>query len=165
MSTPLPSDLSARFGDAIGVASDGAWELVVTPDGLAGALQFLGLEREPAFDYFINIAGVDFADHIEVIYQISRVMTDELVRVRTSVPRRGGTVPTATAIWAGAAWPERELMELFGVVVEGHPDPRNLLLPAGWKGFPLLKDYVYPSDHPYLVRDPLREDPGKALKG
>ena len=54
-------------------------------------------------------------------------------------------------------------MEMYGVTVEGHPDPRNLLLPEGWEGYPLRKDYEYPSDHPYLSRDPMREDPGKYL--
>lgn len=56
------------------------------------------------------------------------------------------------------------MLEMYGIGVEGHPDPRHLLLPEGWKGFPLRKDYEYPQDHPWLRRDPLREEPAAILK-
>ena len=158
----IPADLTERFGDALSVAPDGAWEIALPPGELRAALEWLGREREPAFDHLIDLFGVDYGEEFEVIYHISRALAAELVRVRTRVPRQGGSVPTVTDIWAGASWPERELMEMYGVTVEGHPDPRNLLLPEGWKGYPLRKDYEYPEYHPYLARDPLHEEPGKA---
>jgi NADH-quinone oxidoreductase subunit C len=168
----IPDDLQARFNDALSVASDGAWELTVPPESLHEALAFLGLDRTPPFALFLDLFGVDTlgapdapasGGDIEVIYQLSRPCTAELIRVKTRVSRRGGSVPTVTDIWPGAGWPERELMEMFGVGIEGQPDPRHLLLPEGWKGFPLRKDYQYPTDHPYLSRDPLHEDPARAL--
>ena len=158
-----PADLVERFGEALTTASDGAWELQVPSEAVHQALAYLGAERVPPFDLFVDMFGVDYGDEFEVVYHLSRVMTPELVRIRTRVPRRGGKVTTATDIWAGASWPERELIEMYGVMVEGHPDPRNLLLPTGWKGFPLRKDYEYPQDHPYLARDPLHEDPAAYL--
>jgi NADH-quinone oxidoreductase subunit C len=169
MPLPIPEDLQDRFRDAICIARDGAWELTLPPEALREALAFLGLERTPPFALFLDLFGVDTlgdadsAGHIEVIYQLSRPCTAELMRVKTRVSRRGGAVATVTDVWPGASWPERELMEMFGVGVEGQPDPRHLLLPEGWKGFPLRKDYQYPTDHPYLSRDPLHEDPARAL--
>lgn len=162
MINSLPADLTEYFGDAICVASDGAWELSLAPEQVRAAMEFLGLQREPAFDYFINVAGVDYGDEIEVFWQVSQVCSADIVRVTTRVSRRGGAVPTVTDIWPGAGWPERELMEMFGVTVTDTPDPRHLLLPQDWKGFPLRKDYVYP-DHPWLTRDPIHEDPKTAL--
>ena len=87
-----------------------------------------------------------------------------VVRAKTRVSRQGGSVATVTDIWVGASWPERELMEMYGVTVEGHPDPRNLLLPEGWKGYPLRKEYEYPEEHPYLTQDPMHEEPGKHVR-
>lgn len=166
MDSPIPADLTSRFGDTLALAADGAWEIVAA-DAVAAreALVFLGRECQPPFDYFIDLLGVDAGDHIEVITQLSRVMTGELVRVKVRVARRGGAVSTVSDIWPGASWPERELMEMFGVNVEGHPDPRHLLLPEDWKGFPLRKDYVYPAEHPWLSRDPLHEGPSAGPPG
>ena len=53
-------------------------------------------------------------------------------------------MPTATVLWDGANWMERETYDFFGVVFEGHPDLRRLLLTEDWKGWPLRKDYEDP---------------------
>jgi hypothetical protein len=57
----------------------------------------------------------------------------------------GDMLPSVAGIWAGAAWHEREAAEMFGLVLEGHPDPRRLLLPESFAGHPLRKDFVLAS--------------------
>ncbi|MDT3400715.1 NADH-quinone oxidoreductase subunit C, partial [Streptomyces sp. B1866] len=62
--------------------------------------------------------------------------------VRTTVPHDAPALPTATPVYAGAAWHERETHEMFGVDFPGHPHLAPLLLPDGFEGHPLRKDFV-----------------------
>ncbi|WP_415924526.1 NADH-quinone oxidoreductase subunit C [Streptomyces sp. MI02-7b] len=62
--------------------------------------------------------------------------------IRTTVPHDAPVLPTATGVYAGAAWHERETHEMFGVGFTGHPHLAPLLLPDGFEGHPLRKDFV-----------------------
>ncbi|MFI9328107.1 NADH-quinone oxidoreductase subunit C [Kitasatospora sp. NPDC052868] len=62
--------------------------------------------------------------------------------LRTRVPRDGAALPTAVAVYAGAAWHERETHEMFGIDFPGHPHLATLLLPDGFEGYPLRKEFV-----------------------
>ncbi|HEY9390065.1 MAG TPA: NADH-quinone oxidoreductase subunit C [Mycobacteriales bacterium] len=62
--------------------------------------------------------------------------------LRTLVPGHSPRLPSVVGVFAGADWHERETAEMFGVVFEGHPDPAPLLLPDGFEGHPLRKDFV-----------------------
>ncbi len=62
--------------------------------------------------------------------------------VRTRVPRENPRIPTATGLFAGASWHEREAAEMFGLLIEDHPHPEPLLLPDGFAGHPLRKEFI-----------------------
>ncbi|MDX3215497.1 NADH-quinone oxidoreductase subunit C, partial [Streptomyces sp. ME02-6991-2B] len=62
--------------------------------------------------------------------------------IRTTVPHEAPALPTAVGVYAGAAWHERETHEMFGVDFTGHPHLLPLLLPDGFEGYPLRKDFV-----------------------
>jgi NADH-quinone oxidoreductase subunit C len=62
------------------------------------------------------------------------------LRLRVQVGE-GEKVPSVTGVWPTANWLEREVYDLFGVVYEGHPDLKRILMPDGWVGHPLRKDY------------------------
>jgi NADH-quinone oxidoreductase subunit C len=98
-----------------------------------------------------------------VVYHLFRPGEAFEVTVKALTPRARPQVPSVTGLWAAAQWPEREVMEMFGITLTGHPDPRHLLLPEDWQGFPLRKDYAYPLDHPYLRPDPLHDNPQQVL--
>jgi NADH:ubiquinone oxidoreductase subunit C len=66
--------------------------------------------------------------------------------VQVRVLHSGGHLPTATDLWKGFDWAEREAYDLFGVVFDGHPDPRRILTWEGFPGHPLLKDYQIDND-------------------
>ena len=160
---PLPEEWQAAVGDLL-VESNlrrGVPELLVTPENLIGLLERLRALDEP-YNRLTDLCGVDRGDHLQIAYFLCQGYTGKLLVVKVNVPR-DGQVPTATGLWAIANWPEREIMEMFGMTFTGHPEPAHLLLPEGWEGYPLRKDYVYDREHEWTRPDPMREDPGKAL--
>ncbi|MFF3822164.1 NADH-quinone oxidoreductase subunit C [Streptomyces bluensis] len=80
--------------------------------------------------------GFRVAAHVVALSPVHRLL------LRTTVPHESPALPTATGVYAGAAWHERETHEMFGVTFEGHPGLAPLLLPDGFEGHPLRKDFV-----------------------
>jgi NADH-quinone oxidoreductase subunit C len=84
--------------------------------------------------------------------------------LRTRVPRDRAVLPTAIPVYAGAAWHERETHEMFGIGFEGHPHLVSLLLPDGFEGHPLRKDFPltghvevrYDDEQKRVVYEPVR---------
>src|SRR5207237_8679194 len=79
-------------------------------------------------------------------------------RVRIKVRLRGhdARIQTVSSIWPAANWLEREVWDMFGIVFEGHPDPRRLLMPEDWEGYPLRKDYPVQIKAPVRTTEPLQ---------
>lgn len=95
------------------------------------------------FDGLQNLTAADYPDRIEVVYNLYSYRKRQHLALKAKVPREGDgcAVPTVTPIFPGADWLEREVLDLFGVKFPGHPNPKRLLLPEGWVGHPLRKDY------------------------
>ena len=74
------------------------------------------------------------------------------LRMKVRLPGNDAHVATVTGVWPAANWLEREVWDLFGIVFDGHPDPRRLLMPEDWDGHPLRKDY------PVQIRQRVRAD-------
>lgn len=101
-------------------------------------LPFLKEQREKGFDMLLMISGVDYRDHLEVVYHLLSTNSGERLLVKT---KTDGEVDSATSVWKGADWHERETWDLVGIKFRGHPDLRRILLAEGWTGHPLRKDY------------------------
>ena len=101
------------------------------------------LRNEEQFDYCVDLTAVHYPkrekqfDVVWVLYSFPR---NERIRVKTQIAD-GETLPSSVPIWATANWLEREVFDMFGIKFDGHPDLKRILLPDGWKGFPLRKDY------------------------
>ena len=101
------------------------------------------LRDDEQFDYCVDLTAVHYPkrekqfDVVWVLYSFAR---NERIRVKTQVAD-GATVPSSVPIWATCNWLEREVYDMFGIKFDGHPDMKRILLPDGWKGFPLRKDY------------------------
>ncbi|WP_051943841.1 NADH-quinone oxidoreductase subunit C [Streptacidiphilus rugosus] len=95
--------------------------------------------------YFDWLSAVDeLGEGFSVCAHLARVGEGATARLllRTRVPREAATLPTAVGVYAGAAWHERETHEMFGIGFEGHPHLVTLLLPDGFEGYPLRKEFV-----------------------
>lgn len=77
----------------------------------------------------------------ELNYQLVSLDRCERVRLRTSVSAQQPVVESLVPVWPGANWMEREIFDLFGIRFEGHPDLRRILLPEGFEGAPLRRDF------------------------
>jgi len=76
-----------------------------------------------------------------VVYNLFSYRHRHRVTLKVVMPRDGAHVPTVTHLWPAVDWHEREAYDLVGVVFDGHPDLRRILLPDDWEGHPLRKDY------------------------
>lgn len=68
----------------------------------------------------------------------------EEVRIKVFVPRENPSVPSVYWIWKAADFQERESYDMYGIVYEGHPNLKRILMPEDWVGWPLRKDYISP---------------------
>lgn len=125
--------------DLLSVERDG-WEfdLVVNPEAILRSATEL---KKLKFDYFSYMTAVDNLNRLDLIYRVYSVKEKQAVNLKTSISRKDPAIDSVTSVWDGANWHEREAADLFGIKFNGHPDPRPLLLPEGWQGHPLLKDY------------------------
>lgn len=102
------------------------------------------------FDMLGMVTAVDRSPELELVYRVrSREMRVGII-VKARVGREEPRIASVVEIWPGADWHEREVYDLFGIVFEGHPDLRRILLPDDWIGHPLRKDY----EDPTMIRRP-----------
>ncbi|WP_433352473.1 NADH-quinone oxidoreductase subunit C [Microtetraspora malaysiensis] len=133
--------LETRYGSRVRL-SDSFGEPVadVAPEDWVDLLAFA---RAEGFVFFDWLTGVDEPpDAFAVVAHVFDPAAMTHLLARTRVPREDPRLPTATGVFRGADWHERETFEMFGVVFDGHPDLRPLLLPDGFEGHPLRKDFV-----------------------
>ena len=106
----------------------------------------LVLRDRPDFRYalLVELTAVDYhprEPRFELVYLLVSLEHHRRLRLKVRLPGHAARVGTVTAVWPAANWLEREVWDLFGIVFDGHPDPRRLLMPEDWEGFPLRKDY------------------------
>jgi NADH-quinone oxidoreductase subunit C len=96
------------------------------------------------FDFLAELTAADFwprEPRFELIYVLVSTELTQRLRVKVRLPGADPHAASVSSIWPGANWLEREVWDLFGIAFDGHPDPRRLLMPEDWEGFPLRKDY------------------------
>jgi NADH-quinone oxidoreductase subunit C len=101
----------------------------------APGLSFSALAELTAVDYWPR------EPRFELVYLLISIEHRLRLRAKIRLPGDDPHIATVSSIWPAANWLEREVWDLFGVVFDGHPDPRRLLMPEDWEGFPLRKDY------------------------
>ena len=93
--------------------------------------------------YFNWLSAVDWKEQgLEVVARVEDLEAKVAVTLRTRLAAGATRCPTLTGVYRGADWMERECYDMFGIVFEGHPDLRRILLGQDWEGHPLRKDYA-----------------------
>jgi NADH-quinone oxidoreductase subunit C len=141
--SPMVSALKGQYGSGIREASNYLGQnYMVVESSIVGELLQILRDREQ-FDYCVDVTAVHYParekqfDLVWILYSFPK---NERIRVKTMIAD-GETVPTVVSIWPTANWLEREVFDMFGIRFDGHPDLKRILLPDGWKGYPLRKDY------------------------
>jgi NADH-quinone oxidoreductase subunit C len=83
------------------------------------------------------------------LYSMSLKLGPVIVRMRTADRANGNHLPSLTPLWRSAEFQEREIFDLYGIVFDGHPDLRRILMWDGYQDHPMRKDYVEPDDYEY----------------
>jgi len=141
--SPLVSKLKGQYGSGVREANTylGQNYLVLDPSITNEILQILRDDEQ--FEYCVDVTAVHYPqrekpfDVIWILYSFAR---NERLRVKTMLAE-GESIASSVPIWPTANWLEREVFDMFGIKFDGHPDLKRILLPDGWKGYPLRKDY------------------------
>jgi NADH-quinone oxidoreductase subunit C len=144
-SSPLLDELQERFPGAISeaVTFRAIPSITLAKESLVAMCRFLKSEEGGAFTLLTDQTAVDYPKRekrFDIIYHIYSFKRNDRLRLKVIVGE-GETISSVTEIWLTANWLEREVYDMFGVVYDGHPDLKRILLPDEWTGHPLRKDY------------------------
>jgi NADH-quinone oxidoreductase subunit C len=144
--------------------------LIVPAEGFVETIRALRDTPELNFSFLAEMTAVDWwptEPRFEVVYHFANIgvadfpaagMSGQARRLRVKV-RRAGTeahLPTIVSLFPNANWYEREVYDLFGIIFEGHPDLRRILMPDDWEGHPARKDYPVQVKVPVKFKEPLQ---------
>jgi NADH-quinone oxidoreductase subunit C len=97
--------------------------------------------KEMGFDDLSVITGTDYVDRFEVVYNFFSYRKKQNLVLKVVLDHDNPAVDSLSSIWKVADWLERETYDLVGIMFKGHPNLKRILLPEGWQGHPLRKDY------------------------
>jgi NADH-quinone oxidoreductase subunit C len=136
----LAEALAARFPDVFTARRETT--LIVGREDLLEALAHLRDEEDLAFDLLSSVTATDWPGREArswVAYELYSTAHRLRLRVKVALPEEDARLPSVVALWPTANWHEREVYDFFGIVFDGHPNLRRILLPEGWEGHPLRK--------------------------
>jgi NADH-quinone oxidoreductase subunit C len=163
----LDNDLVKRYKEKFGAAILESWIdrkqsiLVVARELLAEIATYS--RDEEKFDWLSDLTAVDWPKRekrFDVVLLMYSMEKNERLRIKVQAAENE-RVPSVQGIWSTANWMEREAFDMFGVVFEGHPDLKRILLPDEWQGHPLRKDYDILTQDTAWVRENLGIESGQ----
>ena len=119
--------------------------IVVQPNRVFAFLQFM--KENLGFDLLFELTAADYLkypgarDRFGVVWGVADTTTGARVFLKTFLNEPDLTLPSAFPLWKGADWLEREVFDMYGILFEGHPNLKRILMPEAYTSFPLRKDY------------------------
>jgi NADH-quinone oxidoreductase subunit C len=143
----IAADLRERFGDASVVGTLYFREIAtleIAPPTVHEVLRYLKEDADETFPHLMSVHGSDYfpdEPRLCVHYELLSMERVERLHVKTRMGVDNAVVPTVTDLFPTANYQEREAYDMFGVVFEGHPDPRRILMPEDYVGHPQRRDF------------------------
>lgn len=138
--------LTARFGEQISIPTEpfGLLTFETGKENIGEVLSFLKNDETLKFNYLTDITAAHYPERelsIAVVYHLHSLSNNVRVRIKVFLESENPQIPTATSLWNGANWMERETYDFFGVNFIGHPDLRRILNVDDMTVFPMRKEY------------------------
>jgi NADH-quinone oxidoreductase subunit C len=142
----LIQKLSTKFGERISIPTEpyGLLTFETGKENITEVLTFLKEDAALQFNYLTDITGIHYPEKelaIGVVYHLHSLRSNVRVRIKVFLPADKPVLPTASNLWKGANWMERETFDFFGIQFEGHPDLRRILNVDEMTVFPMRKEY------------------------
>jgi len=138
----LAERLRSHFSDV--QMALGEVTVIVAPDEIASSLEHLRSEAGLEFDFLSDLSATDWPGReprFWLAYQLYSMSHRHRIRLKAGLAEEAPRVATVTGLYPTADWLEREVFDFFGIVFDGHPDLRRIIMPDDWEGYPLRKDY------------------------
>lgn len=143
--------LKTAFADAVldVVEYAGETTVVVEPVHILNVMRYLRDTPGLIYNFMSDISAVDYWEpggaytrpgRYGVSYHIYSMLYNKRLRVKVYLDEDDPSVDTVSTVWPAANWLEREIADMMGIVFNGHPDPRRLLMPEDWQGHPHRRD-------------------------
>ena len=140
--------LVSHFGNAILDSKlDGVFDpfIKVAPDRIKDVAQFLRDNEATAFNVLMCLSGVDYTGgKLGVVYHLHSMRRNHKVVLKVDLTLEQPHCQSVESVWKTANWHEREAYDMYGIIFDGHPDLRRILMPYDWEGHPLRKDFQVP---------------------
>jgi NADH-quinone oxidoreductase subunit C len=142
----LLQQLTDRFGDNVKLVGEpyGLVTVEIDRETIIELLTFLKNDALLQFIYLTDITAIHYPEQqspIGVIYHLHSLVNNVRIRIKVFLPEGDIRIPTATVLWNGANWMERETYDFFGIDFEGHPNLVRILNVDDMTVFPMLKEY------------------------
>lgn len=149
---PILQALQEKYATSIEEFRDEA-HVFIKAEQIVDVLTLLRDKYE--FELLSALTATDYypqqSPRFHVIYQLSSIARNLTLQLRVPLNGDNPKLPTATPVYEVANWRERELLDMFGIEIEGHPDPRRILMPEGTEGHPLRKDFPLGYEEPQFT--------------
>jgi len=142
----LSNKISEKFGEAVVLIGEpfGLLTLETSREHVIDILDYLKHDTVLQFIYLTDVTAIHYPEQekpIGVIYHLHSLVNNIRVRIKVFLADGDVHIPTATNLWNGANWMERETYDLFGVIFDGHPDLRRILNVDDMTAFPMRKEF------------------------
>src|SRR5579863_3521142 len=163
----LDNELVKRYKEKFGPAILEAWTdrkqaILVVARELLAEIALYSRDHEK-FDWLSDLTAVDWPKRekrFDIVLNMYSMEKNERLRLKVYASPEE-RVPSVQGIWSTTNWMEREVYDMFGIIFEGHPDLKRILLPDEWQGYPLRKDYDILTQDTAWVRENLGIESGQ----